>query len=109
MAKIKLIIRTQLAIRRRKKSTAQLLTIFFVLFTVLLLGLSILAGVHQPEEALRKTFASSFRIKIEQSTFEAYAVSRDPPVEGMSATVYTGERINKNIVEKIASTEGVEK
>ena len=106
---MKLSTRAQLAILRRKKSTAQLLTIFFVLFTVLLLGLSILAGVHRSQEALRKTFASSFQIKIEQSTFEAYAVPRDPPVEGMSATVYTGERINKNIVEKIASTEGVVK
>lgn len=79
------------------------------MFAVLLLGLSILVGVHRSEEALRKTFASSFQIKIEKSTFEAYAEPRDPPVEGMSATVYTGERINKNIVEKIASTEDVEK
>lgn len=99
--------RALLAVWRRRKISVLLLIIFFVLLTVLLLGFSILGGVHAATTEIRKTFGSSFYITIEQSTFEANSVPRDSPEEGKTAMVYTGERIDMDTISKIASTKGI--
>ncbi len=99
--------RAFLAIWRRRKTTILLLLILFVLLLSTLMGFSILSGVSRTIDALRQTFGSSFNIELNAAMVEASTVPRDPPEDGKSPTVYVGEHINRNVVERIAQTQGI--
>ena len=64
--------RALLAVRRRKKISIALLVIFFVLFVSSLLGLSILQGASRAGDDLRRTFGSSFQIKVSDTAIQTY-------------------------------------
>ena len=64
--------RALLAVRRRKKISIALLVIFFVLFVSSLLGLSILQGAIRAGDDLRRTFGSSFQIKVSKWASETF-------------------------------------
>ncbi|MDO4175775.1 MAG: FtsX-like permease family protein, partial [Eubacteriales bacterium] len=100
--------RAFLAIIRRKKISAALLLLFFLLSLTLLLGLSIFRSVQQAIVDVRQTFATSFSVELSEAV-QGHVENRDPsdPYYTWSPQVYRGERVTPDVVENIASTEGV--
>ena len=99
--------RAFLATIRRPKITIALFAVFFAFALALLLGLSILASVQAEQDNLRKTLCTSFSAKIDQHTYEAYSIPRDPPEKHKSPNVYIGDRIDIDLVKTISSTDGI--
>lgn len=98
--------RALLAVRRRKKISIALLVIFFVLFVSSLLGLSILQGASRAGDDLRRTFGSSFQIKVSKwasETFREVVTTSS----GLSSYAYTGIAVEPQYVEQIADTPGI--
>lgn len=98
--------RALLAVRRRKKISIALLVIFFVLFVSSLLGLSILQGASRAGDDLRRTFGSSFQIKVSDTAIQTYQETKVYE-DGTSAVLYTGKRITPKNIHALAQTEGI--
>lgn len=98
--------RALLYITRRKKTACIITLLLFALSLLLLLGGNLSGGIRQAQTELRKTFSSGFKVTM-SSLAAAYMENIGPLVEGGAVSVYTGEPLDIETIQRIADCEGI--
>ncbi len=98
--------RATLYIYRKKKVSILILLLLIILFITMIVGLCVVKSIQQEQTDLRRTFSSGFNVTMSAAAAN-YMENIGPLVEGGPVSVYTGEPLNIETIQKIADCEGV--
>lgn len=72
----------------------------------MIVGLCVVRSIQQEQTDLRRTFSSGFKVTMSAAA-STYMENIGPLVEGGPVSIYTGEPLNIETIQKIADCEGV--